>query len=372
MAHFSENQLPPVPEPGQPVPWEELDATYDWVRAMRGVEQEPKYHAEGDVWIHTRLVCEALVALPAWQQLPPDDRRLVFWGALLHDVSKPECTRREDGRITSRGHSLLGERATRQILWRMGANVAERELVARMVQLHQWPFFAFDRDDPQRIAIRASCITRNDLLCLLAEADIRGRECEDQQHLLDNIELFRELCRELGCFRQPFAFASAHSRFEYFRREGRDPQHDAFDDTQFTCTLMCGLPGSGKDTWLSSYDQPVISLDAIRVELGISPEAEQGPVVVVARERAKEYLRRKQPFAWNSTNLTRKRRGQLTDLFANYGARVHIAYVESPPALLFERNRARADRVPDAAMDKMLRAWEAPDTTEAQVLEYVT
>lgn len=76
--------------------------------------------AEGDVWIHTRLVCEALVALPEWQALAAEDRDLVFAAALLHDVAKPLCTRVENGRVTSRGHSQRGAIEARRILWELG------------------------------------------------------------------------------------------------------------------------------------------------------------------------------------------------------------------------------------------------------------
>ena len=85
--------------------WDEITDLYPWIREMRGCPQDPRYHAEGDVWIHVRLVCEALTGLSGWQALSRQKRECVFWGALLHDVAKPVCTRQEpDGRITSRGH----------------------------------------------------------------------------------------------------------------------------------------------------------------------------------------------------------------------------------------------------------------------------
>jgi len=75
---------------------------------MRGCAQDAVFHAEGDVWIHTRMVCEAMAALPVWRALPEGDRQVVFAAAVLHDQAKPSCTREENGRITSRGHSVRG------------------------------------------------------------------------------------------------------------------------------------------------------------------------------------------------------------------------------------------------------------------------
>jgi len=72
-----------------------LPAVLPEISRMKGVEQPPQFHPEGDVWIHTRMVCEELVALPAWRALPEDERRVLFAAAVLHDVGKPDCTRIE-------------------------------------------------------------------------------------------------------------------------------------------------------------------------------------------------------------------------------------------------------------------------------------
>ena len=50
--------------------------------------------------------------------------------------------------------------------------------------------------------------------------------------VLENIELFREYCAELGVLDRPWPFASDHARFSYFRTPGRDPRYAAFDDTR--------------------------------------------------------------------------------------------------------------------------------------------
>lgn len=56
---------------------------------------------------------------------------------------------------------------------------------------------------------------------------------------------------------------------------------------------MSGLPATGKDRWIRQHGShwPVISLDAIRQKIKISPDDNQAPVVAEAKERAKEFLR---------------------------------------------------------------------------------
>ena len=103
----------PVPAPpGWRMDWCALDERFRWIQAMHGCPQDPAYRGEGDVWVHVRMVCEALAALETWRSLPTAEREIVFAAALLHDVAKPSCTRHEDSRITSRGHSARGARST--------------------------------------------------------------------------------------------------------------------------------------------------------------------------------------------------------------------------------------------------------------------
>jgi predicted kinase len=209
-------------------------------------------------------------------------------------------------------------------------------------------------------------------MAVLARVDALGRICTDQEEVLANISLFEELCQECGCLDSPRAFPSAHSRFEYFRSEGRNPDYLAHED--FTCrvTVISGLPGAGKDTWISDHMAavPVVSLDALRIELGEEATGSQGRVVQVARERARQFLRSHKDFVWNATNLSRDLRAQLIDLFTDYRAQVRIVYVEVSDDALFRQNRERSNPVPAAAIERMLDRWQVPSPIEAQQVEY--
>ncbi len=356
------------------MPWPEIHECFDWTRRLDGVPQDPIHHAEGDVAVHTRMAAEALASLPAWRERPADDRVRMFATVLLHDVAKPYCTQHtDDGRVTAHGHSRRGDLLVRQVLWRLGARVDWREHVAALVRHHQVPFWALERADLERIVLRVSTIARNEDLALLATADILGRECADTAEVLENIALFREYCSELSVLDAPWPFASDHARFTYFRTPGRDPRYVAYDDSGSTMTLLCGLPGVGKDTWLAGHapDQPVVSLDAIRTELGVSPAEDQHRVATVAFERARQHLRAKRSFVWNATNISRQQREACISVAANYRARVEIASLEAPEPVVHARNAARAAPVPRTVIDRLVRRWEAPDLTEAHLIHRV-
>jgi putative nucleotidyltransferase with HDIG domain len=355
--------------------WEKIESAFPWIANLAGCPQNPLYHAEGDVLIHTRMVCEALISLSAWRNLPSLERSIVFAAALLHDVGKPATTKLEgDGQLASKGHVRLGTKMARQILWLMSPSVPfqVREEIVALVKYSGLPLWFWDKPNPEKAIIMASQVLRCNLLALLAEADVRGRICQDRQVLLDRIDFFGEFCRENRCFDRPYPFINLYSRFVYSRSENSYADYEAYDDTQLEVVLMSGLPASGKDTWIKNNlpDWHTISLDVLREELEISPDAKQGKVIFTAKERAKEYLRNKQPFVWNATNISKTLRSSLIDLFIGYKGKVRIVYLEAPWSELLARNRHRSARVPERIMEKMFQKLEVPEVIEAHRVDY--
>jgi putative nucleotidyltransferase with HDIG domain len=361
-------------EPDWSINWRALEAEFDWLRTLANCPQDKRYHAEGDVLTHTHLVCEALVALPQWRLLSPSDRSILFAAALLHDVAKPAATQiEEDGSITSKGHVLQGAKMAQRILWDLHVPLAEREAIVSLVKYGSLPLWFWDKPNPQRAVIKASLVIRCDMLAILAEADVRGRDCDDQAQLFERIDFFREFALENSCLDQPRSFPSDHSRFVYFQKEDRNPNYEAYDDTQFQIVMMAGLPGSGKDTWIQENlpDWRVISLDNLRKEMNINPDEDQGAVANQAKAIAREYMRNRQSFVWNATNLSRQVRGMLIRLFHSYHGNVRIVYLEAPWEELLHRNRHRSAKVPESVLYRMKNRLEVPDITEAHQVERI-
>lgn len=361
--------------------WEHLESEFAWFQELRDCPlDQPLYGVSDNVLTQTRMVCEALVSNPKWRMLPAVERSILFAAALLRDIARPQCTMVDpDGQISCRGHQRRGMHKARLILWDdtwFQANSVPflvREMIVNLIRYAGLPVHCLDQTDPTRLVIQASQTVRCDWLALLSEADSEHCQPAYKAERLDQIELFRELCRDYDCLSRPFTFASDHSRFVYFRSEPGKLPYAAYDTTRFEVVLLVGLPAAGKDTWVLNCAEnlPVISLDALRCNLDISPEDNQGTVVSAAKAQAREYLRGQQPFVWNATNIMAARRSQLIDLFSAYQARIRIVYVEASLQTVVRRNAQRESVVPTQVIYKFASKLDIPSRTEAHTIHYV-
>jgi poly(A) polymerase len=103
-----------------------LEVLLPEIAAMKGVEQSPDYHPEGDVFTHTLLLLGQLDA----------PTETLAYGCLLHDVAKPVCARKEGERITFYGHMERGAEMAEAILQRLKRSRDTWERVAYLVRSH--------------------------------------------------------------------------------------------------------------------------------------------------------------------------------------------------------------------------------------------
>ena len=102
------------------------------IAKMKGVQQPPQYHPEGDVWVHTLLLLE---------KLPPGCSATLAWGALLHDVGKPATFTPPkpgvaDDRIRFNGHVDVGVRMSEVILHRLRFSNEDAAQIVALVKNH--------------------------------------------------------------------------------------------------------------------------------------------------------------------------------------------------------------------------------------------
>lgn len=172
---------------------------------------------------------------------------------------------------------------------------------------------------------------------------------------------------------EPYRFYDSYTKYAYLSGKNIAPDQPLYNSSWGEVILVCGLPGTGKDTWIKNVlpEYPMVSLDDIRMEMGIKPTENQGLVIQKAQEYAKEYLRKHQPFVWNATNVTRNLRQKQIRLFQRYGAALRIVYLETDWNTQIERNSSREAEVPLTAIEKMLGKTVPPSSEEAMQVEWI-
>ena len=179
------------------------------LQALVGCVQEPEWHPEGDVWVHTLQVVDQ--ARTRVDDLPRAKRLAIMLGAVCHDFGKPATTAFLDGRIRSIDHEEQGVAPATMFLDRLNIQSLDgydvRHQVLGMVAQHLKPGMWFKARDEvgdgafRRLAQKVDL----ELLARLAKSDCLGREpgrfnCEAMDWFLDR-------ARALGVEHRPPASA---------------------------------------------------------------------------------------------------------------------------------------------------------------------
>ncbi len=144
------------------------------LQALTQTPQQPEWHPEGNVWLHTLMVLDEAARLRTSED--SDDLALML-GALCHDLGKPPTTVWQDERWRSPRHDGVGVEVTRRLLDRLTRHQALIETVCALVQNHLQPYHLYHLRERltsgaiRRLALRISI----PLLVRLAQADFSGR-----------------------------------------------------------------------------------------------------------------------------------------------------------------------------------------------------
>jgi tRNA nucleotidyltransferase (CCA-adding enzyme) len=147
------------------------------IEALIDVPQDPEWHPEGDVWIHTLMTVDRAAEQRSGERC--SDEVLMF-SALCHDFGKPSTTEEIDGRIRSRAHDEAGVEPTLVFLERMRARHSLKDQVVALVRHHLAPAqFAEQKAGPRAYRKLARKLGAVDLsmrdLERVARADHLGR-----------------------------------------------------------------------------------------------------------------------------------------------------------------------------------------------------
>jgi tRNA nucleotidyltransferase (CCA-adding enzyme) len=168
------------------------------VAALRATPQEPEWHPEGDVMVHTAHCLDALASLSEWKKSTSARRRMLSFAVLAHDFGKPPTTERAERRgklrWTSPGHEAAGGPLSDAFLRRIGApldlDAPVRALVVHHLVHHHGRHGEFTDTQVRRLARRLAPATIDDLAVVMA-SDALGRPPLPADDILALIERLR-------------------------------------------------------------------------------------------------------------------------------------------------------------------------------------
>jgi len=371
------------------------------VGRMALTPQDPEWHGEGNVRIHTEMVLRETYALLDSAEavhLSQAKRAALVLGAALHDVGKALATREElrEGRlrIISPRHARLGRSHVALREEALGLPRPIFDDVLALIGFHHDPHSLVRKESPEHRYTRLARLVDLELVRLLEIADLRGRVCADRDAPLEELDYFRLSAEEFGVWRQP-PYSGWHGRIQpivgtdnaealdYLFLEARRQFEDgdasvpeaavarvyAHRESHGLVTLTCGLSGAGKSLWISENlaGHEVISLDEIRREITgkAGDQSRNGRVLQEAKARLKDALRRKVRVVWDATCLRVDGRAMVLDLAHAYHARTRIVTFPVSLETASRRNRDRREMIPTSILERQAARMEWPTFPEA-------
>ncbi len=161
---------------------------FQFIYALKGVPQSPKYHPEGDAWEHTMLVIDEASKVKE----NSSDSKAFMWGALLHDIGKSKTTRIRKGRITSYDHDTVGAGLAELFFNEFELDPRFTQMVITLVRYHMHLLYVTKRLPYGDINGLKKQANINDI-ALLGWCDRMGRTNADPFLEQKNIELFYQM-----------------------------------------------------------------------------------------------------------------------------------------------------------------------------------
>lgn len=194
-----------------------LEQEYPELHALIETPQEPEWHPEGDVWVHTMDVVNeaAKIIRQSDRDFQETDALAVMIGALCHDLGKPSTTQHLNGRVRSIGHEEAGAAPTQRFCERFTFGDSVNTAAIHIAKHHLKPSMLFRSLEKGELShaqyvnavrklVKRVQPTSWQVLIAVAEADFRGRGvpgCKTEPYLMG--DAFRQAIAELEAVAEP-------------------------------------------------------------------------------------------------------------------------------------------------------------------------
>lgn len=379
---------------------QQLGAIIPWLLDLKKTKQDPGWHAEGDVHIHTGMVLQELYQLLQTEAayIQGSQRQALILAAIFHDIGKSRCTRRMvvrgESRLGSPDHESVGRSylafqlpklpLSFEVIWTVLGLVGEHQVPKMLVVQHlkSGHYIALSR--------RADLA----LLYWLERADMQGRIGEGIPQQLEYLEAYRQQCLALNLWHQPYQPKNLASHLHEFSSQAKryltaqavdamqrntiqDPvevlsKYAHCQDEYPELYLLCGPSGIGKSRFVAKQCEgmDVVSLDEIREQLWNDRTCQDDPetVVATAMARCKALLAANKRVVWDATNLRQEYRKPIYALARQSHALITLVIFIAPEADIYQGNASRKYAVPKRVLARQLERSQFPRLSDAHAV----
>ena len=338
--------------------WVKLCETYPEFEKLKNVPQSPKWHAEGNAFIHTQNVYNEMLKILLRENVTDDTTfYLSLLIALFHDIGKGNCII-EDGKCLSQGHEEKSVKIARKLTW--GMPPQHKLFFYEAIRWHDFRYRFYELKPKRqysevkkllgiyrRSGIRDGFIYKVNFFKVLEyiwEADINGSISETKDDINQIKKDFRNMI-DIICV-----------------------------DEKKIIYMLCGLPGSGKNYFIDKYfiEIDTISRDDIRIDLGIEngigTEEQEKEVTKIEESMINDYIEQRRTFIINDTNLKLEYRQKIYDIARKNGYKVELIYIERP---LEEIKKVRSGDRWEKVINRMIEGMDYPTPNECDIVKYL-
>lgn len=193
----------------------------DEFKTLIETKQSTKWHKEGNVSVHTKMVVDAMSKEIPYDGTNGEYRMIMMLSALFHDIGKGVTTfyNYEKSDWSAKNHAECGEEITRKLLWNEDPFI--RETICYFVRNHMKPLYICESPTGIRDIITLSCDTIYPKYCnlknliLLKRCDNLGAMFEDDGWV-EKLEFASTLAEEMNCLTKPYVFKDEITQYNYF------------------------------------------------------------------------------------------------------------------------------------------------------------
>lgn len=169
---------------------------FSMIKELQEVDQNPKYHPEGNVFIHTMMVVDE----GAKNRAKSNDKRIFMWALLLHDIGKKPTTKLRKGRLTSYNHDIVGADMTVKFLNYFNEDKEFITKVRGLVRWHMQSLFVTKDMKFQNIGDMLKDVMVNEIV-LVSLSDRLGRGGLDHKEIAETRIQIRNFEEKISNFK---------------------------------------------------------------------------------------------------------------------------------------------------------------------------